>query len=217
MVRGEAAGLFGGFDLHRTIHQLDIGHRGVVARTEAGAIETFPVAENIHTRHILDFSIVPARVAEPVRVEAEQLGRAIAEKIGLVGLLAIECFLMDRSELLVNELAPRPHNSGHWTLDACVTSQFEQHVRAVVGLPLGSTQLTAPAAVMVNILGDAWHRAGAARREPSWAGLLSEPLAKLHLYGKQEPKIGRKMGHFTVTGPSADVALERARELKSRL
>jgi len=183
----------------------------IVARTEAGETSTFPLAENIHTRHILDFSIVPARVGPEVRAEAEALGRAIAEKLGLVGLLAIECFLTDRGELLVNELAPRPHNSGHWTLDACVTTQFEQHVRAIAGLPLGGTGLTAPAAVMVNILGDAW------RPVPHWAALLAEPAAKLHLYGKREPKPGRKMGHFTITGASADAALEKARALKTQL
>ncbi|HEY0965784.1 MAG TPA: 5-(carboxyamino)imidazole ribonucleotide synthase [Opitutaceae bacterium] len=189
----------------------------IVARTDTGVVQTFPIAENIHTKHILDFSIVPARVSEPVRVEAEQLGRAIAEKIGLVGLLAIELFLTDRNELLVNELAPRPHNSGHWTLDACVTTQFEQHVRAITGLPLGGTGLTAPAAVMVNILGDAWRPAAGSQTEPNWSALLADPVAKLHLYGKSEPKVGRKMGHFTVTGPSADAALEKARTLKSRL
>lgn len=189
----------------------------IVARTDAGVARTFPLAENIHTKHILDFSIVPARVSEAVRVEAERLGMAIAERIGLVGLLAIELFLTDRNELLVNELAPRPHNSGHWTLDACVTTQFEQHVRAIVGLPLGGTGLTAPAVVMVNILGDAWRPSADGRTEPDWAALLAEPLAKLHLYGKSEPKIGRKMGHFTVTGPSADAALERARGLKALL
>jgi 5-(carboxyamino)imidazole ribonucleotide synthase len=189
----------------------------IVARTEAGVARTFPLAENIHTKHILDFSIVPARVSAAVRGEAERLGVAIAEKIGLVGLLAIELFLTDRNELLVNELAPRPHNSGHWTLDACVTTQFEQHVRAIVGLPLGGTGLTAPAVVMVNILGDVWHRSANGRTEPNWSTLLAEPLAKLHLYGKSEPKVGRKMGHFTVTGPSADAALEKARGLKALL
>lgn len=189
----------------------------IVARTDAGGLKTFPVAENIHTKHILDFSIVPARVSETVRVEAEQLGRAIAEKIGLVGLLAIELFLTDRNELLVNELAPRPHNSGHWTLDACVTSQFEQHVRAIAGLPLGDTGLTAPAAVMVNLLGDAWRPSGGSQTEPNWAALLAEPTAKLHLYGKRDPKVGRKMGHFTMTAESADIALEKARVLKTRV
>ena len=190
----------------------------VVARTADGAVKAFPVAENIHTRHILDFSIVPARVTEIVRLEAEMLARDIATKLELVGLMAIELFLTDRHELLVNELAPRTHNSGHWTLDACVTSQFEQQVRAVAGLPLGDVSATAPAAVMVNILGDAWRwHGGQVAGDPGWVTLLSEPKVKLHLYGKREPRIGRKMGHFTVTGPDADTTLETARELKQRL
>lgn len=189
----------------------------IVARTAKGAMRTFPVAENIHTKHILDFSIVPARIPETVRVEAENLGQAIAEKIGLVGLLAIELFLTDRGEILVNELAPRPHNSGHYTLDACMTSQFEQHVRAVCGLPLGDVSMTAPA-VMVNILGDAWKwRDGKVLAEPHWDVILSEPRAKLHLYGKREPRAGRKMGHFTVCADKIEDALERARALKAKL
>lgn len=189
----------------------------IVARREDGAIKTFPVAENIHTKHILDFSIVPARSHAATLAEAEQLGRAIAEKIGLVGLLAIELFLTDRGEILVNELAPRPHNSGHWSLDACATSQFEQHVRALCGLPLGDTSVVKPV-VMVNILGDAWRpTAAGVLTEPNWAALLGEPNVKLHLYGKRDPRPGRKMGHFTVTGETADIALEAARQLKSRL
>ena len=189
----------------------------IVARTAKGAMRSFPVAENIHTKHILDFSIVPARIPEAVRVEAENLGQAIAEKIGLVGLLAIELFLTDRGEILVNELAPRPHNSGHYSMDACVTSQFEQHVRAVCGLPLGDVTMTSPA-VMVNILGDAWKwRDGNVIAEPNWSVLLSEPRAKLHLYGKREPRIGRKMGHFTLCADKIDEALDHARALKSKL
>lgn len=190
----------------------------VVARTSAGEVRNFPVAENIHTKHILDFSIVPARVSEIVRGEAEMLARDIANKLELVGLLAVELFLTDRHELLVNELAPRTHNSGHWTLDACVTSQFEQQVRAVAGLPLGDVSPTAPASVMVNILGDAWpRRGGDVVGQPAWAAILSEPRAKLHLYGKREPRMGRKMGHFTVTGRDADTTLEAARQLKAGL
>ena len=189
----------------------------IVARTEEGAMKTFPVSENIHTKHILDFSIVPARIADHIRVEAEALAKTIAEKLGLIGLLAVELFLTDRSELLVNELAPRPHNSGHYTLDACRTSQFEQHVRAVTGLPLGDTTLTSPV-VMVNILGDSWKWRGAELAgDPDWAAVLAEPSAKLHLYGKSEPRIGRKMGHFTVQAATADAALEAARALKARL
>ncbi|HEY0945988.1 MAG TPA: 5-(carboxyamino)imidazole ribonucleotide synthase [Opitutaceae bacterium] len=190
----------------------------IVARRADGIASTFPVAENIHTKHILDFSIVPARVSLPILAEAEALARAIAEKIGLVGLLAVELFLSDRGELLVNELAPRPHNSGHWTLDACATTQFEQQVRAVCGLPLGDARLTAPAAVMVNILGDAWKwRADELVGDPDWATLLADPRAKLHLYGKRDPRPGRKMGHFTVTDVTADAALEHARALKAKL
>ncbi len=189
----------------------------LVARSSNGEVKIFPVAENIHTKHILDFSIVPARITETVRVEAEKLALAIVEKLNVVGLLAIELFLTDRGELLVNELAPRPHNSGHWTLDACVTSQFEQHVRAVCGLPLGDVSVVSPV-VMVNILGDAWKwQDGALVGDANWSAVLNEPRAKLHLYGKREPRIGRKMGHFTVTAATADAALETARALKERL
>ncbi len=190
----------------------------VVARTAAGEVRSFPVAENIHTKHILDFSIVPARVTDIVRLEAELLGRQIAEKLELVGLMAVELFLTDRHELLVNEMAPRTHNSGHWTLDACRTSQFEQQVRAIAGLPLGDVSLTAPASVMVNILGDAWKgQTGAEGGQPDWNAILGDPAAKLHLYGKREPRVGRKMGHFTVVGANPDAALDHARELKARL
>ena len=189
----------------------------LVARSSTGEVKVFPVAENIHTKHILDFSIVPARISEAIRVDAEKLALAIVEKLNVVGLLAIELFLTDRGEILVNELAPRPHNSGHWTLDACVTSQFEQHVRAVCGLPLGDVSVVAPV-VMVNILGDAWKWSdGKLVGEANWSAILSAPRAKLHLYGKKEPRICRKMGHFTVTAPTADAALEAARVIKARL
>lgn len=189
----------------------------LVARSSNGEVKIFPVAENIHTKHILDFSIVPARVSEAVKAEAEKLALAIVEKLNVVGLLAIELFLTDRGEILVNELAPRPHNSGHWTLDACVTSQFEQHVRAVCGLPLGDVSVVSPV-VMVNILGDAWKwDNGALVGDANWSAILAEPHAKLHLYGKKEPRIGRKMGHFTVTAKTADAALEAARGLKAKL
>jgi 5-(carboxyamino)imidazole ribonucleotide synthase len=189
----------------------------IVARNAAGEMRAFPLAENIHTNHILDFSIVPARVGPKIAAEAERLGKAVAEKLGVVGLLAIEMFVTDRDEILVNELAPRPHNSGHYTMDACVTSQFEQHVRAVCGLPLGDSGLIAPA-VMVNILGDAWGwRDGQLVGEPDWAALLASPRTKLHLYGKREPRIGRKMGHFTVTADTTEQALVLARTLKAKL
>ena len=189
----------------------------IVARSSIGEVKAFPVAENIHTRHILDFSIVPARVNAAVLADAEKLALAIVEKLDVVGLLAIELFLTDRGELLVNELAPRPHNSGHWTLDACVTSQFEQHVRAVCGLPLGDVSVVSPV-VMVNILGDAWKwDNGYLAGDANWEAILADPRAKLHLYGKKEPRIGRKMGHFTVTAATADAALDAARALKAKL
>lgn len=199
----------------------------IVARSTTGETRAFPVAENIHTHHILDFSIVPARVAPEIARAAEALAAGIAEKLGVVGLLAVELFLTTRGELLVNELAPRPHNSGHWSLDGCETSQFEQHVRAVCGLPLGGVAVREPT-VMVNILGDAWRAPGApgeghgakgdgAAREPNWSAILAEPRAKLHLYGKTEPRSGRKMGHFTVRAPEVAAALARARELRALL
>jgi len=189
----------------------------IVARSTTGEARAFPIAENIHTRHILDFSIVPAGVSGTVTRDAELLAVAIAEKIGLVGLLAVEMFVTTGGEVLVNELAPRPHNSGHWSIDGCETSQFEQHVRAVCGLPLGPVGIREPT-VMVNILGDSWQwRDGQVVGDPNWAAILGEPRAKLHLYGKAEPRPGRKMGHFTVRDRSIEVALNRARELKAKL
>jgi 5-(carboxyamino)imidazole ribonucleotide synthase len=189
----------------------------IVARSSAGETKAFPVAENIHTRHILDFSIGPARVTAPALREAEQLAVAIAEKLGVVGLLAVEMFLAANGEVLVNELAPRPHNSGHWSIDGCETSQFEQHVRAVCGLPLGPVGVREPT-VMVNILGDAWRwQDGRVVGEPNWRAVLSEPRAKLHLYGKAEPRPGRKMGHFTVRDRNLETALTRAKELQAQL
>jgi 5-(carboxyamino)imidazole ribonucleotide synthase len=189
----------------------------IVARSTSGETRAFPTAENIHTRHILDFSIVPARVSPAVAQSAEQLATAIAEKLGVVGLLAVEMFVTKTGEVLVNELAPRPHNSGHWTIDGCETSQFEQHVRAVCGLPLGGTAVREPT-VMVNILGDAWKwRDGQVVGDPNWAEILAAAGAKLHLYGKTEPRLGRKMGHFTVRAGDIATALARATELKAKL
>lgn len=189
----------------------------VVARGLRGEVRAFPVAENIHTNHILDFSIVPARVSDVIRRQAEAIGRDIADKLAVVGLIAVELFLTTGGELLVNELAPRPHNSGHYTLDGCYVSQFEQQVRAVCGLPLGEPAAHT-AAVMVNILGDAWFKEdGKTRRQPEWGTLLSHGGCKLHLYGKSEPRLGRKMGHFTVVAPDGNEALTQARALKSRL
>jgi 5-(carboxyamino)imidazole ribonucleotide synthase len=189
----------------------------ICARTGSGEVRTFPVSENVHTNHILDISIVPARIPPGVERRAREMAESIAVRLGVVGLLAVEMFLSRDGEIRVNELAPRPHNSGHWTLDGCETSQFEQQVRAVCGLPLGPTAALGPT-VMVNILGDAWKwNAGAVAGEPDWSPVLAEPEAHLHLYGKPVPRPGRKMGHFTVRGSSVESALARARELKSGL
>ncbi len=185
----------------------------VCARTESGETRAFPVAENIHTDHILDFSIVPARVPDPVAASACDLAVRIGGALGVVGLLAVEFFLRPDGEVIVNELAPRPHNSGHWSIDGGETSQFEQHVRAICGLPLGPSGARRPT-VMVNILGDAWKPG---RGSPDWTVILREPLAKLHLYGKPEPRPGRKMGHFTVQGTDVESALSLARKLKASL
>ncbi len=183
----------------------------VCARGLDGRTMAFPAAENLHTHHILDLSIVPGRFDAAVEAEARRLAEGIANDLGVVGLIAVEFFLATDGRLLVNELAPRPHNSGHYTLDAALTSQFEQHVRAVCGLPLGDPRLLSPV-VMVNLLGDLW-----AGGEPDWAGLLGDPRVKLHLYGKREARPGRKMGHFCVLDPSLESALAAAGVLRARL
>jgi len=183
----------------------------ICARNGRGQSRCFPMAENLHRHHILDTAIVPARVDEAVRVAGEELARAIAEALDVVGLIAVELFLMADGTLLVNELAPRPHNSGHASFDACVTSQFEQHVRAVCGLPLGDTALLRPA-VMVNLLGGLWSEA-----EPEWPVLLADPGVKLHLYDKGAARPGRKMGHFTVMDTTVEAALARANGLRAKL
>lgn len=189
----------------------------IVARSSAGETRAFPIAENIHTHHILDFSLVPARIPEPVAAAAQRLAEDIAARLGVIGLLAVEFFLTTDGEILVNELAPRPHNSGHWSIDGCETSQFEQHVRAVCGLPLGGVAVREPT-VMVNILGDAWQwRDNRVVGAPAWEVILAEPRAKLHLYGKAEPRPGRKMGHFTVRDTSIEAAFQRAKALQARL
>jgi 5-(carboxyamino)imidazole ribonucleotide synthase len=159
----------------------------VVARSETGSGAAYPPVENQHVAHILDTTIAPARVAPEIAMRAEAIARHIAEKLGVVGLLAVEMFVTPRGEVLVNELAPRPHNSGHWTIDACQTSQFEQFVRAICGLPLGSPERHSDA-VMKNLIGTDVEK---------WREWLIDPAAKLHLYGKQDALPGRKMGHVT--------------------
>lgn len=183
----------------------------IVARGPDGQSRPFPLCENIHRNHILDLTVVPARVEPAVEQEAAQLACAIAEKLELVGLLAVEMFLKADGALLVNELAPRPHNSGHWTIEACATSQFEQQVRAVCGLPLGSTEILRPAA-MANLLGDVWQGG-----EPDWSKALQSDDVHLHLYGKREPRPRRKMGHLTAFGANADEAIARVTQARADL
>lgn len=167
----------------------------VMARGVDGEIATYPVAANTHAGGILDITVVP----DPIE-RADVLAIRIAEALDYVGVLAVEMFVVD-GRLLVNELAPRPHNSGHWTLDAAATSQFEQQVRAVCGLALGDTRLTAGGAAMVNLLGEVWDGG-----EPDWAAATAHPGAHLHLYGKREARPGRKMGHITVEAASPSAA-----------
>ena len=183
----------------------------IVAANGRGDFAVFPIAENIHTNHILDFSIVPARVLPTVARQASDLACSIAESLGLVDLLAVEMFVTRDGRVLVNELAPRPHNSGHWSIDGAITSQFEQHVRAICGLPLGDTRAHHPS-VMVNLLGDLW-----AAGTPDWARVLGDTGAKLHLYGKPEARAGRKMGHATIVADDIESALRRAQTLKETL
>ncbi len=183
----------------------------VCARDASGRVECFPPSENFHRRHILCRSVVPARIDTSVAREAGLLAVRIARALDVVGILAVEFFVRRDGTLLVNELAPRPHNSGHFSFDACATSQFEQQLRAVCGLPLGSSRLLSPV-VMVNLLGDAWQNG-----EPDWAALLSDPDVKLHLYGKSEVRPGRKMGHFCVLKPSVEEAVAAAVAAEERL
>jgi len=190
---------------------LDVEISVVLARASDGTVATWPVGENRHRNGILDVTVVPARVSEALARQAETVAREIAARLEYVGVLAVE-FFVSEGRLLVNEIAPRPHNSGHYTLDACVTSQFEQQVRAVCGLPLGETRLLSPVA-MVNLLGDLW-RDG---RPPPWGELLNHPNAKLHLYGKREARVGRKMGHCNVLATSAEEALRLAVSIHERL
>jgi 5-(carboxyamino)imidazole ribonucleotide synthase len=189
----------------------------VVARTEAGETAVFPVSENIHTNHILEYSIVPARVPVAVSRTAEAIAREVATKIGLVGVMGVEFFVTQEGRVLINELAPRTHNSGHYTMDACATSQFEQQARAICGLPLGPVALLSPV-VMVNLLGDLWfaHPTDSVTREPNWAAVQAIPGAALHLYGKGEARLGRKMGHVNVLASDGETALQRAKEAKKR-
>ena len=195
----------------RVVVEKWIEHTGefsvICARKADGAKCTFPMAENIHVNHILHTSIAPARIDEKTRAEGESLAMKVADMLNVTGLIAIEFFLDRDGHLIINEMAPRPHNSGHYTIDGCVTSQFEQHIRAIANLPFGSTELKHPT-VMINLLGDVWEKG-----PPDWNRLLSNPKLKLHLYDKGKSRPGRKMGHFSIIGKTIDETLAKAEEL----
>jgi 5-(carboxyamino)imidazole ribonucleotide synthase len=182
----------------------------ILARGETGDVAVFPVAENRHAHGILDVSIAPARIPAALADEATAIASRLASDLDYVGVLAVEMFVVG-GKLLLNEIAPRPHNSGHYTIDACRTSQFEQQVRVLCGLPLGDPSQHSPA-VMVNLLGDIWHGG-----EPKWDAVLRHAGAHLHLYGKREARPGRKMGHVTVCEPTAERAYEVAMEIRRDL
>lgn len=183
----------------------------ILARGQGGEIQIYPIAENVHRRHILHTTRAPAPMPEARRKRAEDMAVAVAEALGHVGVIAVEMFELADGRLLVNEIAPRTHNSGHYTYGACATSQFEQHIRAVCGVPLGSPRpLTG--AVMVNLIGDLWSKG-----PPAWHEVLSHPEARLHLYGKDAPAPGRKMGHVVLLDDDTDRALATAEALIATL
>jgi 5-(carboxyamino)imidazole ribonucleotide synthase len=190
---------------------LDLEVSVVLARDASGNVAAFPTVENSHLNGILDISIAPARCSEVLKANAQVLAKKLAEKLDYIGVLGVEFFVV-KNQLLVNEIAPRPHNSGHYTIDACITNQFEQQVRVMTGLPLGDANLHSQA-VMVNILGDSWVN----KAEPAWNKVLGHTNLKLHLYGKHEPRKGRKMGHFTVIGQDKQAVLNAALIARSEL
>ncbi|MGZ8257597.1 MAG: 5-(carboxyamino)imidazole ribonucleotide synthase [Methylotenera sp.] len=197
--------------------KLDYEVSVVLARDVHGNIATFPTAENSHLNGILDVSIVPARGSDAINHQAQKLAIMVAEKLDYTGVIGIEFFVCN-GELLVNEVAPRPHNSGHYTIDACITNQFEQQVRVMTGLPLGSSRQHSPA-VMVNLLGDIWPSGFEPdpQTEPAWQHALNNPQLKMHLYGKHEARPGRKMGHYTVINASREDALKQAMQVREDL
>ncbi len=183
----------------------------IVSRSSKGEMAIQGPIANDHVNHILDVSMFPLNELEPHAAAAQEIARQVAVALDLVGIACVEFFLTRSGQLLVNEIAPRPHNSGHLTIEASVTSQFERQVRAICGLPLGSTEPVSPAA-MVNLLGDLWGNG-----EPDWQAALADPQVRLHLYGKTEPRPGRKMGHLTVLAETAEVAAERAKKARARM
>ena len=189
-----------------------------VARSDGAAV-TFPISENEHRGGILATSIAPARVNDDIARRTRDAALTLAERMNYVGVFCVEFFVLRDNSLLVNEIAPRPHNSGHYTIDACVTSQYEQQARVMANLPLGDTSQMMPS-VMLNILGDQWFRSrsdGQAMHEPDWVSVLAVPGAKLHLYGKREARLGRKMGHVTCVAPTLSEAIARSHRVASAL
>jgi 5-(carboxyamino)imidazole ribonucleotide synthase len=184
----------------------------LAARNPRGDVAIFPAAYNHHTARILDWSVIPAPLDAALAQRAAELARVIVDKLDIIGLVAVEMFVLASGELLVNELAPRPHNSYHASERACVTSQFEQVVRAVCNLPLGSVEVTRPAAI-VNLLGDLWIK----HPHPDFAAALAVPGVRLHLYEKQVPKPGRKMGHLSATAATPEEAVARVQQAKQIL
>lgn len=212
---GEVEGAFGKLNGREAILEQFIDFKKEVSvvcvRGQDGDFAHYEVIENEHANHILDVSFAPADISDRVEKNAIEIARAIADQFDYVGTLCVEFFLTANRELLVNEIAPRPHNSGHLTFGPAVTSQFEQQLRAVCGLPLGSTEFYRPAA-MANLLGDIWTNG-----EPNWEAAVSDQTVKLHLYGKSEPRLGRKMGHLTATANSAKTAAAAVRAAREGL
>ena len=184
----------------------------ICARTIDGMTATFDPSENIHRNHILDTSIVPARIDESVSDKARIIATNIAEKLDVIGLIAVEMFVTQENDIVVNELAPRPHNSGHYTMDGCDTSQFEQLVRVLAGMPITLPKLHSPT-VMVNLLGEIWEDTGG---NPDWQRALELPGVSLHLYGKSAARVGRKMGHINVVAETVEEAIYIAAEARER-
>ena len=214
--RQEALTAFNAFEHEECVLEkmlkLDYEVSVVLARDAQGNVASFPTAENSHLNGILDVSIAPARGSDAISHQAQKLAIMVAEKLDYTGVLGVEFFVCD-GELLVNEMAPRPHNSGHYTIDACITNQFEQQVRVLTGLPLGSAKQHS-SAVMVNLLGDIWPSADEA---PAWLAALTQSQLKMHLYGKQAARAGRKMGHYTVLSANRDEAIKLAMQVRTEL
>ena len=188
----------------------------LVARSPRGEVKVYPAAWNHHENQILDWSVIPAAIAPELEAKAREIAAAIADTFGLEGLLAVEMFVTSAGELLVNELAPRPHNSYHESERACVTSEFEQAIRAVCALPLGDVEVVQPAAI-ANLLGDLWLQPDGSSREVCFEKALAIPGVRLHLYEKLKPRKGRKMGHLSAVGATVHEAVARVLRAKAEL